>query len=208
MALLLIWFLIASFAPALLESFPNMLFIQSIIIALFTDVAIVIAIGIYFIKFYFPGLDWRNFENAIRAKDYKSAIEFCQKKIQMYKKDKEAWINLANTYFLTGDIQKGESIFKRFLRDKRKYAVLWKKLGKNYLHVNEFSKAIEYFNHYIKLNPYDFEPFQLMAEAYYHTGDFQNALENVDKAIKFWFTNENLIKLREQILSKIGNEQI
>ncbi|MFX1401868.1 MAG: tetratricopeptide repeat protein, partial [Promethearchaeota archaeon] len=144
---------------------------------------------------------------AIKAKDYNSAIEFCQKKIQMYKRDKEAWINLANTYFLVGEIQKGESIFEKYLKDKPKYATLWKELGKNYFHVKEFDKAIESFNHYTKLNPYDFEPFKLMAEMHYDTGDFQNALENIDKAIKLRSTNKNLIELREQILSKMDNKK-
>jgi len=208
MGLLIIWFLIAAFAPTLLESFLNMLFIQTTLFALFIDVAIVIGIGIYFIKVYGPGLAWSNFENAIKAEDYNSAIEFCQKKILMYKRDKEAWINLANTYFLVGEIQKGESIFEKYLSDKPKYSILWKELGKNYLQVKEFNKAIESFNHYIKLNPYDFESFKLMAEMYYNTGDFQKALENIDKAIKLRSISKNLLELREQILSKINNKRI
>lgn len=131
--------------------------------------------------------------------DFKKAIEFYKKAIDIDKNSFKAYNNLGIAYLRIGDLQNAVDAFKEAIKINEKHINAYFNLAVAYNLLQRDNEAIEVFKKIVELNPQDFETFYMIAKLYYNRGDKESSFIYLQKALKI----KNDFKDAEDLLKKL-----
>jgi serine/threonine protein kinase/Flp pilus assembly protein TadD len=130
-------------------------------------------------KHYIKGL------YAFRSGDYLQAIEECQKIVERYPDEKEAFWTMGHIYqFAIKNLDKAIYYHNKSIEIDPLYKITYNSLAYAYNDVGEFEKSIWAINKYISLAPEEANPYDSRGDLYAYNGKLDQAIESYRKALE------------------------
>jgi len=117
-------------------------------------------------------------------RDLGKLIEVSQQWLQQYPDDRDAALNLADTYFYLHNYDKAVDYYKQTLSVDPNYKIVYNMLGYVHAYKGDFDKAISSLEQYLKLATDEPNPYDSMGEIYLYKGDFKHAEKSFKRALK------------------------
>ncbi len=148
-------------------------------------------------------------------KDYKGAIEYAKKAIQL--RSEVAFVSLlADLYELNGDAAKAKdtrndvvNLLEQGQKDEPKDALVKhnvsRELGTAYMYAGQMDKALQYANTDLAMRPDNIDANELAAWIYYLKGDYANAKVHADKMLATKTQNGNYLYIAGLIYANSGD---
>jgi len=128
-------------------------------------------------KHYIKGL------YAFRSRDYLQAIDECQKVIERYPDEKEAFWTMGQIYqFGLNNLDKAIYYHKKVIEIDPLYKTAYNSLAYAYDDIGDFEKSIWAINKYISIAPDEANPYDSRGELYAFNGKIEQAIESFKKA--------------------------
>jgi len=130
----------------------------------------------------------------ISREQYDSAIELCNKAIELDNNHVESFYLMGNAYKLKKEYDKAIENYKKAVEMDNNHTNAWNDMGLAHACKKDFDKAIEMYQTAIGVEPTQANVFYNMGNAYKHKKDFDKAIESYAKAVnintnhaKAWF---------------------
>ncbi|MFZ5843773.1 MAG: tetratricopeptide repeat protein [Pseudomonadota bacterium] len=133
---------------------------------------------------------------------YQEAAGYFEKAGQIAPRNVSIWNNLGSAYFLSGDLDKSVTAFKRSL-SLREDAGTFSNLGTLYYYLGRYHDSAEHFRRAIELQPETFSLYGNLADAYRQVGQQERAVESNKKALSL--VEGQLGAGDEQVLALVAN---
>ncbi len=120
----------------------------------------------------------------LNKKDYKTAIEWFEKVVELNPEVKLSHWYLGITTAQAGDLQKGAEIIEKSGYEYKSNEVDALRVAEIYLRMRNFQKVAEIYEALVKLNPKNPQYFASLAVAYKETGEISKAIQAAQMAAK------------------------
>ncbi|HIA54237.1 MAG TPA: tetratricopeptide repeat protein, partial [Candidatus Melainabacteria bacterium] len=134
---------------------------------------------------------------------WKEALEVAQYKIKLFPASKHSYIARALCYEALGEYRKAVEDFDRGLTKNSNWREMVNRAKCNLI-LKNYKRVLDDANVLIAQHPGHITATQLKARAYMGMGQLQDALSQADSLIKMSADNPEFIKLRAEVLQKMG----
>jgi tetratricopeptide (TPR) repeat protein len=135
-----------------------------------------------------------------------SAIVYFRKAIELNPASESVHMNLANSFYNSDRYDSSIAAYKSVLRINPRSETALLSVGDAFIMLNKTDSAIYYYQETIKINSYNNMAYYKLAASYAGKNDKSNALSQLEKAFKYGFKDETLLK-DDPAFDSIRNDQ-